>query len=110
MLSPTACATAVRLAAPPNADGTDAFGQVLDQVVVVLAERGYGRTRFTDVSEASGVAVSTLQGYFGSREDMLIEALGRATTVAVTAMTWSSVVTTGARSVPSPPAAATSAR
>lgn len=59
---------------------------VLDQVVGVLAERGYGGTRFVDVSEASGVAVSTLQGYFGSREDMLIEALERATSVAVTAM------------------------
>ena len=59
---------------------------VLDQVVAVVADRGYAGTRFIDVSEASGVAVSTLQGYFGSREDMLIEAMRRATSVAVTAM------------------------
>lgn len=59
---------------------------MLDQVVAVLADRGYAGTRFIDVSEASGVAVSTLQGYFGSREDMLIEALSRATSVAVAAM------------------------
>ena len=59
---------------------------VLDQVATVLAERGYAGTRFVDVSEASGVAVSTLQGYFGSREDMLIEAFERATSVAVAAM------------------------
>src|SRR5918994_1069213 len=59
---------------------------VLDQVAAVLAERGYAGTRFIDVSEVSGVAVSTLQGYFGSREDMLIEAFQRATSVAVTAM------------------------
>ena len=59
---------------------------VLDQVVAVLADRGYAGTRFIDVSEASGVAVSTLQGYFGSREDMLIEAMGRATSVAVADM------------------------
>ena len=59
---------------------------VLDHVAAVLAERGYAGTRFTDVSEVSGVAVSTLQGYFGSREDMLIEAFQRATSVAVTAM------------------------
>lgn len=59
---------------------------VLDQVVVVLADRGYAGTRFLDVSEASGVAVSTLQHYFGSREDMLIEALRHATSVAVAAM------------------------
>jgi AcrR family transcriptional regulator len=59
---------------------------VLDQVVAVLADRGYAGTRFSDVSEASGVAVSTLQGYFGSREDMLIEALRRVTSVAVADM------------------------
>lgn len=59
---------------------------MLDQVVAVLADRGYAGTRFVDVSEASGVAVSTLQGYFGSREDMLIEAMGRATSVAVADM------------------------
>ena len=59
---------------------------VLDQVVAVLAERGYAGTRFIDASEASGVAVSTLQGYFGSREDMLIEALRRVTSVAVADM------------------------
>jgi len=59
---------------------------VLDRAVAVLAERGYAGTRFADVSAASGVAVSTLQGYFGSREDMLIEAFRHATSVAVTAM------------------------
>ncbi len=59
---------------------------VLDHVIAVVARRGYARTRFADVSEASGVAVSTLQGYFGSREDMLIEAMQRATTLAVEEM------------------------
>lgn len=59
---------------------------MLDQVAVVLAERGYAGTRFIDVAEASGVAVSTLQGYFGSREDMLVEALEHATSVVVAAM------------------------
>lgn len=59
---------------------------VLGRVVAVLADRGYAGTRFIDVSEASGVAISTLQGYFGSREDMLIEALSHATSVAVEAM------------------------
>lgn len=59
---------------------------MLDQVVAVLADRGYAGTRYIDVSEASGVAVSTLQGYFGSREDMLIEAFRHSTSVAVAAM------------------------
>ncbi|GII27832.1 TetR/AcrR family transcriptional regulator [Planotetraspora mira] len=48
----------------------------LDAVTDVLAERGYENTRFADVSAASGVAISTLQNYFGSREDMVIEAMG----------------------------------
>jgi AcrR family transcriptional regulator len=59
---------------------------VLDRVVAVLAERGYAGARFSDVSAASGVAVSTLQGYFGSREDMLVEAMRHATALAVADM------------------------
>lgn len=59
---------------------------VLGQVVEVLADRGFAGTRFIDVAEASGVAVSTLQGYFGSREDMLIEALTGATSGEVAAL------------------------
>ncbi|GAA0937265.1 TetR/AcrR family transcriptional regulator [Nonomuraea longicatena] len=66
--------------------GGDNRVRVLDQVVSVLVVRGYERTRFRDVSEASGVAVSTLQGYFGSREDMLIEALQHSTTTEVAEM------------------------
>jgi AcrR family transcriptional regulator len=50
----------------------------VDAAVEVLAERGTDHTRFADVAERCGVAVSTLQCYFGSREDMLIEALRRA--------------------------------
>jgi AcrR family transcriptional regulator len=52
---------------------------VLESAATVLAERGYENTRFADVSMASGVAISTLQNYFGSREDMLIEAMRHAT-------------------------------
>jgi AcrR family transcriptional regulator len=52
---------------------------VLDAVTDVLAERGYENTRFADVSTASGVAISTLQNYFGSREDMVIEAMEMST-------------------------------
>jgi AcrR family transcriptional regulator len=59
---------------------------VLEAAATVLAERGYENTRFADVSEASGVAISTLQNYFGSREDMLIEAMRHATDVEVHAL------------------------
>ena len=59
---------------------------VLESAARVLAERGYENTRYTDVSEASGVAVSTLQNYFGSREDMLIDTLRHATEVELLAL------------------------
>ncbi|WP_433382997.1 TetR/AcrR family transcriptional regulator [Actinoplanes sp. CA-142083] len=45
---------------------------VLAAACSVVAERGADGTRFTDVTAATGVGVSTLQYYFGSREDMLI--------------------------------------
>ncbi|AWW41560.1 TetR/AcrR family transcriptional regulator [Streptomyces cadmiisoli] len=59
---------------------------VLDTAVEVLSDRGYESTRFADVAAASGTAVSTLQNYFGSREDMLIEALQRSTNQEVEAL------------------------
>ncbi|RCV53974.1 TetR family transcriptional regulator [Marinitenerispora sediminis] len=49
--------------------------RALEAAARVLAERGYERTRFSDVAKEAGVAVSTLQTYFGAREDMVIEAL-----------------------------------
>jgi len=45
---------------------------VLAAACAVVAERGADATRFSDVTAATGVGVSTLQYYFGSREDMLI--------------------------------------
>lgn len=49
--------------------------QVLAAAGEVIAARGVEATRFSDVSTASGVPVSTLQYYFGNREDMIIAAL-----------------------------------
>lgn len=46
--------------------------EVLAAAGEVVAARGADATRFTDVSAATGVGVSTLQYYFGTREDMLI--------------------------------------
>lgn len=48
--------------------------EILATTVNVLVRRGFDLTRFSDVSEATGVAVSTLQYYFGSLESLLIEA------------------------------------
>ncbi|MFC0106403.1 TetR/AcrR family transcriptional regulator [Kibdelosporangium aridum] len=59
----------------PRRAGGEKRAEVLNHVVEVLVERGYDRTRFTDVAKVAGVAVSTLQFYFGSRDDMLVEAL-----------------------------------
>ncbi|MEU4558308.1 TetR/AcrR family transcriptional regulator [Actinoplanes sp. NPDC023936] len=46
--------------------------EVLEAAGEVVAARGADATRFSDVTEATGVGVSTLQYYFGTREDMLI--------------------------------------
>lgn len=51
---------------------------VLADACLVVGERGADATRFADVAEASGVPVSTLQYYFGTREDMLIAAFRHA--------------------------------
>jgi AcrR family transcriptional regulator len=49
--------------------------EVLRVAGEVVAARGVEGTRFSDVSAASGVPVSTLQYYFGNREDMIIATL-----------------------------------
>ena len=51
---------------------------VLAAACQVIAARGAESTRFTDVADASGVPVSTLQYYFGSREDLLVAAFRHA--------------------------------
>lgn len=48
--------------------------EVLDAIVSVISARGIESTRFADISQAVGVAVSTLQYWFGAREDMIVEA------------------------------------
>lgn len=47
--------------------------EVLDAAIDVIVRRGFDNTRYADIAEASGVAVSTLQYYFGSLESLLIE-------------------------------------
>lgn len=49
--------------------------EVLRAAGEVVATRGVEGTRFSDVSAASGVPVSTLQYYFGNRDDMIIATL-----------------------------------
>jgi AcrR family transcriptional regulator len=49
--------------------------EVLRAAGEVVAARGVEATRFSDVSTASGVPVSTLQYYFGNRDDMIVAIL-----------------------------------
>ena len=60
--------------------------EVLRAAADVIAERGAEATRFIDVSAASGVPVSTLQYYFGNREDLLHAAFADITSRELTAM------------------------
>ena len=64
-------ATATR---PVRRAGRDR-AEVLKAAGEVIAARGVEGTRFSDVSAASGVPVSTLQYYFGNREDMIVASL-----------------------------------
>ena len=56
---------------PPEHDRV----QLLRAARAVAAERGFDALRFTDVSEATGVPVSSLQYAFGTREALVREVL-----------------------------------
>jgi AcrR family transcriptional regulator len=59
---------------------------VLEAAGRVIAERGADATRFADVATESGVPVSTLQYYFGSREDLLVAAFRHASGTEIAAL------------------------
>jgi AcrR family transcriptional regulator len=59
---------------------------VLEAACRVIADRGADATRFADVAAESGVPVSTLQYYFGSREDLLVAAFRHASSAEITAL------------------------
>jgi AcrR family transcriptional regulator len=59
---------------------------VLEAACRVISERGADATRFADVAAESGVPVSTLQYYFGSREDLLVAAFRHASSAEIAAL------------------------
>ncbi len=59
---------------------------VLEAAGRVIASRGADATRFTDVAAESGVPVSSLQYYFGSREDLLVAAFRHASSTETDAL------------------------
>jgi len=59
---------------------------VLEAACRVIADRGADATRFADVAAESGVPVSTLQYYFGSREDLLLAAFRHASSAEIAAL------------------------
>jgi AcrR family transcriptional regulator len=59
---------------------------VLEAACRVIAARGADATRFADVAAESGVPVSTLQYYFGSREDLLVAAFRHASSAEIAAL------------------------
>jgi len=59
---------------------------VLEAAGRVIAARGADATRFADVAAESGVPVSTLQYYFGSREDLLVAAFRHASATEIAAL------------------------
>ena len=59
---------------------------MLEAACRVIADRGADATRFADVAAESGVPVSTLQYYFGSREDLLVAAFRHASSAEIAAL------------------------
>ena len=59
---------------------------VLEAACRVIADRGADAIRFADVAAESGVPVSTLQYYFGSREDLLVAAFRHASSAEIAAL------------------------
>ena len=59
---------------------------MLEAACRVIADRGADATRFADVAAESGVPVSTLQYYFGSREDLLVAAFRHASGAEIAAL------------------------
>ena len=59
---------------------------MLEAACRVIADRGADATRFADVAAESGVPVSTLQYYFGSREDLLVAAFRHASGTEIAAL------------------------
>ena len=76
--------------APRPGRGTRRAGRrkvaVLEAAIRVIAARGAEATRFADVAAESGVPVSTLQYYFGSREDLLVAAFRHASGTEIAAL------------------------
>lgn len=64
--------------------------EVLEAACRVIAERGADATWFADVAEESSVPISTLQYYFGPREDLLVAAFRHASSTEIAALTPSS--------------------
>lgn len=64
-----------RLGRPPTLDRDGALRAARG----VIAQRGFDRTRYSDVAEASGIPVTSLQHAFGSLQAMLLESVQRST-------------------------------
>ncbi|MFZ3454289.1 TetR/AcrR family transcriptional regulator [Arthrobacter sp. 7Tela_A1] len=51
---------------------------ILEATLESISRHGYEATRLRDVSESAGVSIGVIQHYFGTREQLLGEALGHA--------------------------------
>jgi AcrR family transcriptional regulator len=52
---------------------------ILTSASEVIAQRGYGSARFSDVADRAGTSISTLQYLFGNREDLIAQAVAART-------------------------------
>jgi AcrR family transcriptional regulator len=58
------------MARPVNADADATRRRLLDEAVVLFADRGLGSTSVRDVASAAGVSLAMVHHYFGSKDDL----------------------------------------
>src|SRR5438445_9130084 len=59
-----------RSALPPG--GADRRQQIVEAATKVLGERGYTKTRLSDIARAADVTPALIHHYFGSKENLLL--------------------------------------
>ena len=63
--------------APPPAEAQTTHARLLTAAASLFAERGFGGTSMADIAERVGVRKASLYNYYPSKDELLMELLGR---------------------------------
>lgn len=68
---------AAAAAPPPPAEARSTHDRLLAAAAALFAERGFGGTSMADIAERVGVRKASLYNYYPSKDELLMELLGR---------------------------------